>query len=178
RQEIGIRLAMGASASRLIRMLLTESLLFATIAGAAAIYVSYMLPPLLTRHLTQRNLEWLLEPDWRVYLYLCLITMLAGVASGLAPALQSLDLDLVSTLKGASRSFARRSGRARSRLIVGQVALSFALLEGGTLFVRAYQTMAGVDARMETKHVVLVAFGGRSSESTYTAVRMATATIP
>jgi hypothetical protein len=104
--------------------------------------------------------------------------MLAGVASGLAPALQSLDLDLVSTLKGASRSFGRRSGTARSRLIIGQVALSFALLEGGTLFARAYQTMAGVDARMETKHVLLVAFAGRSSESTYTAVRLATSTIP
>src|SRR5262249_53908572 len=82
-QEIAIRLALGAGRTRLIRMLLSETLLLAAIAGAASLLFVYRMPDLLNRWLIAPPFEWPLTPDWRVFTYLSAVTLLAGTLAGL-----------------------------------------------------------------------------------------------
>src|SRR5262245_50639962 len=98
-QEIAVRLAFGAGKLRLIRMLLAETLLLAAIAGAASVYFAYLIPDILNRWLAVTPFDWALTPDWRVFGYLASLTLLAGVLAGLAPALQSLKVNLSDSLK-------------------------------------------------------------------------------
>src|SRR5262245_35139619 len=94
-QEIAIRLALGAGRARLIRMLLSETLLLACLAGPISLYFAYKLPPLLNVWLFRESVDFSLAPDWRVFSYLATLSLLAGLLAGLAPARQSLSFDLV-----------------------------------------------------------------------------------
>ncbi len=159
-QEIAVRLALGAGRLRLLRMLLVETLLLATMAGVASLYFAYRLPGALIAWLSDsdrnRTIEWSLRPDWRVFAYLAFITLLAGALAGLAPALQSLKVNLSESLKGRQPLFggARGASWLRSLLIGAQVASSLVLLIGAGLFTRAYQRMSGAAPGYETRQVI------------------------
>jgi len=149
-QEIAVRVALGAGRLRLIRMLLVETFLLASAAGLASVYLAYKSPGVLGRWLTNARGEgggvWFsLSPDWRVFGYLTLVTILAGVMAGLTPALQSLKINLSEMLKGRqSMPSGGKGSRLYGILIGAQVALSLFLLAGAVLFVRTSQKLSAL----------------------------------
>lgn len=155
-QEMAIRLAMGAGRGRLIRMLLTETLALAAIAGIGAYFVARAVPPVLLASLTQRPPAFSMDPDWRVFTYLTASVVLAGVAAGLAPALEALREDLLTSLKGQrSLPGSRNRPRTQAVLVGGQVALGFVLLNGAALFVATHYQIVTRDPGYESHHVLM-----------------------
>jgi predicted permease len=170
-QEIAVRVALGAGRLRLMRMLLVETFLLAAVASLASIYLAYRLPGILEHWLTNARGEgggvWFsLSPDWRVFGYLTVVTILAGVMAGLTPALQSLKINLSEMLKGRqSIPSGGRGSRLYGILIGAQVALSLFLLAFAVLFVRTSQKTASFAPGFETRRV-LVAQGHPPENST------------
>jgi predicted permease len=142
-KEIAIRLSLGAGRVRVMRMLLAETLTLAVVAGAASVYVAFQIPRVITDWLAGTVVEIRLTPDWRAFAYLAATVCLAGIAAGLAPALESMRVDVLDSLKGRRSTFGARTGsRFRGVLVTVQVALSFVLVVGSTLFlVTHYQTV-------------------------------------
>src|SRR5205814_3145018 len=129
RREIAVRLSLGAPRVRLVRMLITESLMLAAIAGAASVWLVRHVPHPLFRYLAPRAPEYPMNPDWRIFLYISAVVMLSGILSGLAPALESLKVDLTASLKGYG-SMLGGGSRLRAALVTAQVAMSMVLLVG------------------------------------------------
>ena len=159
-REIAVRLALGASRSRLIRQLLTESLLIALLAGALGIFCAYwaksllvsLLPPFLTR-----NLDFTL--DARVFIYTMLLAVVATLLFGLMPALQASRGDTVVALKdrtGAPTGSGRWYG-LRGVLVMVQVALSLVALVGAGLFIHSLRNAEAINPGFEVQHE-MVAF--------------------
>jgi len=158
RQEIAVRLALGAGRMRLIRMLMTETLLLASIAGLASLYFTYQLPGALMNWLSDNGADNLyadfsLAPDWGVFGYLMLVTLFAATLAGLAPTFQSLKVNLSDSLKGRQSMLGGYSW-LRGILIGAQVALSFVLLFGAWLAVRHVRKMSDANPGFETRHVL------------------------
>jgi predicted permease len=157
RQEIAVRLALGAGRVRLIRMLLAETFLLAASAGLASFYLAWRIPEVLARWLTRPGGETIysLAPDWRVFGYLALVTLLAGAMAGLTPALQSLKVNLSEMIKGRQSMPGGGKGSWLYGLLIGaQVALSFFLLCGAGLFVSVAQKAASFDPGFETRQAL------------------------
>jgi predicted permease len=145
-REIGIRLSLGASRRRIIRQLLTESLLLALAAAACGVIVSWLflevtlhiviatLPPEIAQFVILFNLA-APTPDWRLLLFIGAGAIVSTVFFGLAPALQATRLELVPTMRGEVTRDAR-PGRARHALIAVQVGASALLLIGAVIFLR------------------------------------------
>jgi len=157
-KEITMRLALGAGRLRLVRQLLTESVLLAIIGGALGLLFAQWGARLLLTYLPGRgNLALNLHPDLRVFGFTLAVSVLTGFLFGLAPALRLTRLDLVSMLKDQ----ADHSGRGKSRfslnkiLVVTQVALSLVLLVGAGLFVRSLQKLKGLDSGFNRENVIL-----------------------
>ena len=155
-QEMGVRLALGAGRARLIRMLLTETCLLACIAGVASIYLTYRVPFVIWNWFGS-NAAISFQPDWRVFFYFAGSILLAGMLAGLAPGLESLKVDLLSSLKGHRRLNASRTvhWNLRPLLIAAQIACSLVLLVGPAIFVRARHTILCADPGFETRQVLL-----------------------
>ena len=159
RREIAVRLAIGASRVRLVRQLITETLvLFAAGCGLGL---------LLTRWLTGLLLAILptlpvplgmdFGVDWRVVAFAAVISLAAAVLCGLAPALQASKPDLVPALKVDGASHGGRL-RLRSTFIVAQVTISLVLVIAGGLFVRALGRAASIDPGFDQANVDVVSF--------------------
>ncbi len=138
-REIAVRLSLGAPRIRLIRMLVTESLLLAAVAGAVSLCLAWRVPEPLFRLVAGRAPDFPMPPDWRTFAYVAGAVILTGVLAGLAPALESLKADLTGSLKGglASGAGAGRPPRLEGLLVSAQVALSLVLLVGAALFAQA-----------------------------------------
>ena len=136
RREIALRLALGASGSRVIRQLLTESLLLATCGGVLGAILAWLSFGFLQKLVPQTlSLSTNLDLDTRVLVFAFSISLATGVVFGLVPALQSARVDLNETLKqNSSRSTS--TGRLRSSMIVFEVALSIVLLVGAGLLIQ------------------------------------------
>jgi len=158
RHEIAVRLALGVGRMRLIRMLLTETFLLASMAGFASLYIAYHLPAALRQWLMSGRGDlldaWSVAPDWRAFVYLALITFVAGTMAGLAPALQSLKVSVSEMLKGRHGALAAGRSRLHGLLIGVQVAMSFFLLWWIGISVRTYQKTAMFDPGYETRHLL------------------------
>jgi putative ABC transport system permease protein len=143
RKEIAIRLAIGASRRRIIRQLLTESLLLSLLAGAAGLVLAtWLVGALLT--FAPALPEGIriavdLRLDWRVFAYAAGFSTLTGILFGLAPALHSSRTEVSTVLKNGAIAFTAVQRRARSRtaLVVGQLSLSLLLLIGASLLLRS-----------------------------------------
>jgi predicted permease len=157
RKEIAVRLSLGASRFRLLRQLLTESLLLAGLGGAAGLVFAQWGARVLVGYLPRQLPVTLdLRPDVRVLAFTLTASLLTGLLFGLAPALQATRLDLTSSLKdqaGASVRGLRRLPLHKA-LVVAQVALSLLLLVGAGLFVRSLQNLRTIDLGFERENLV------------------------
>lgn len=164
--EIGLRLAIGAGRGRLIRQLLTESMLL-SVAGAAlgvlfAFWVHRLLVGLLIGESAPTTLDF--RVDYRVLAFTAGVSVLSGLLFGLAPALRATRLDLVSTLKRERRPAGAgfRLGLAKA-LLIGQVAASLLLLIGAGLFVRTLRNLRALDPGFSPESVLLVSVDAAQS---------------
>ncbi|MDH5591162.1 MAG: ABC transporter permease, partial [Gemmatimonadota bacterium] len=145
RREMGIRLSLGAGTGRIVRQLLTESLLFSLLGGAAGLGLAYVVVTLLARIRPPIDGPWRfnVDLDGTVLLFTLGITVVAGVLFGLAPALQAASPDTVSAIKGDADG-PRRSRISRA-LILAQISLSIVLLISSGLFLRSLQGATRID---------------------------------
>jgi predicted permease len=160
-KEIGTRLALGATRLRIIRQLLTESLLIALAGGVLGLLLTWwslkvLYPVLLAQSALPGNflasLAIDLQPDYRVFGFTLLLALLTGVAAGLAPALQASRPNLTQALKGEGSVFGEHLSQSRLRngLIVAQLACSLVLLLSAGLLVRNLQKLQTIDTGFET----------------------------
>lgn len=161
-REIGVRLALGATRARLVRQLVTESLALGLAGGAIGMLVTVWLVPTLAV-LIQLPATVDAAPDVRVYLFLTLVSLGAGLGAGLAPARHGTRGDLMTPLKGdGPRAGASgRPSRMRATLIGAQAAASLVLLVAAALLTRAAVRATHVDLGFDARHLVSIspAFG-------------------
>ena len=157
--EISVRLAVGAGRWRLIRQLLTESLLLAALGGAVGVLFAIWgnrallaLSDKNTGRIVPSGVE--LSLNWRVLAFTLAISLLTGVLFGLAPAWRSTGWDLATSLKQSRRTTAAVSRLSRG-LIVAQVALSLLLLVGAGLFVRTLYNLQHVNLGFNQENLLL-----------------------
>jgi predicted permease len=164
-KEIAIRLSAGASRGRLIRQLLTESLIISLTGGALGSVLALwafqafyqMMPSILPAELPAITLN--LAPDWRVLGYAIAISVVTGIAFGLVPALQATRPDLVSALKEEGSGFGRLSrGRLRNILVAAQVSVCVVLLIAAGLLARGVQSAQTLDPGFSANGVVAASF--------------------
>ena len=143
RQEMAVRMSLGAGRWRVVRQLLVESLVFSVIAGAASLALALVATRLLSRIRPPMDGPFAFDfgLDSRVLLFTAAISLGTGLLFGLAPAMQSSRARLVATSRGSS---VQRS-RASRLLVVGQMALSLVLLISAGLFLRSMQGAMGID---------------------------------
>jgi len=159
RKEIAMRVALGAGRLRLIRQLLTESLVLAAIGGAVSLFLVMWLQQIipLLQPPGERMLAWHLTPDVRVLAFTVALALITGVLFGLTPALQSSRPDLIVSLREKAGS-AAGSGRSRFRqvLVAGQVALSLVLLICAGLLARGIRSAQQINPGFRTAGVLAV----------------------
>ena len=147
-QEIGIRSSLGAGRGRLIRQLLTESLLLAAIGAALGLVMAWQGTRLLMTldpSILPRAKE--IALDGRVLAFTAAIAVFTGILFGLAPAIQMAKTDLMQALREGSRGNALgfRRNRLRSVLVMGEVALALVLLSGAGLLMRSFYRLQSMD---------------------------------
>jgi predicted permease len=162
-----LRLAIGASRGRVVRQLLSESLLIAVLGAAAGMVLAgWLSQTLVTFVSTNGNRLFVdLSADWRVFAFVAAIAMVTCVLFGLSPALKATRTDPARTMQGGGRSssegpeaFALRRG-----LVVVQVALSVVLIVGALLFTRSLQNLANVDLGFRPEGLVRASVDLRGS---------------
>ena len=159
RQEIAVRLSLGASRARLMRQLLTESVLLAVVGGIGGIVVAYWARALLWAYrppfLQAAALD--LSFDARVLAFTAAVSIVTGLLFGLAPALQSSRPDLVLELKErTSVPSGSHWYSARNLLVVGQVGLSFVALVSAGLFLRSLGNAQQIDPGFDGERLVIL----------------------
>lgn len=155
RREIAIRAALGAGRGRILRQLLTESLLLALSGGAIgwllAMWGTKLLISLAPIGLPRAPESGL---DMRVVGFAVLVSLATGVIFGLAPALQAAKADLNEALKDSAKGSSRRSNRFRNALIVVEVALTLMLLVCSGLLLNSFLRLQRVDPGFDTHNVL------------------------
>ena len=174
RQEIAVRLAIGASRGRLLRQLLTESVLLGVFGGIAGLGVGYegcrllwsLRPPEVARNLVDPKL------DGAVFLFALLLSLATGLIFGVVPSLRASKTGLVDSLKEETHvaGLAGRSARFQKTLVAGQVALSLVSLIAASLFLRAVQRAYAIDPGFDDQH--LAVFMMSPEQVGYDAVRL------
>ena len=156
-REIAVRLALGASRGRLVRQLMSESLLLAAGGTAGGFLLARQLSEFLTSFLSTEGDQLLidLQPDLRVLVFAAGLAVLTCVLFGLAPALRGSRSEPGVVLKAGGRgsSAGRERARLRQILVVVQVALSLILIVGAVLFSRSLRNLASVDTGFDPKGV-------------------------
>ena len=157
-REISVRLALGAARSRLIRQLLTESVVLSVCGAVLGLLVARWSSRLLLLLVNRDGVPLALHLDLRVLAFTAAVAMLTGVLFGLAPALRATRIEINSVLKEGSRGLTSSGAKLSlgKVLVVGQVALSLLLLIGAGLFVRSLQNLQHVDLGYERDHILMM----------------------
>jgi putative ABC transport system permease protein len=156
KKEIAVRASVGASGARLVRQLLTENLLVCILAGLAGLLIGYMsLGALRTFLPANLHLADMLRLDTTVLAYTLVITLGAGVITGLVPALAALRASLNDALKEEGRS-SGSSGQRRIRgiLVIAEIAAAMVLLIGSSLLIRTFVRLATAGVGFDPKGVL------------------------
>jgi len=145
-QEITVRAALGAGRARLIRQLITESLVLSTLGGAAGVVIVAWALPALTALSPQTVREVHAEVSLPVLLFALVASLLTGILFGCLPAIHAARASLADGLRSATRATgSRRGNRLRNALTVAEIALSLALLAGAGLMIRTFAALRQVD---------------------------------
>jgi predicted permease len=157
RKEIAVRLAAGASRLRLVRQLMTESLLLAVLGAALGLAFAYWGKDMLV---ALRPLEGAaalpdLKLDLRALGFTAVVTAMTGFLFGLAPALRATKVDLISALKDGAGHTGYSRSRLKKGLVVAQVAMSLLLLVGAGLFIRTLQNLTRIDVGFNRENLLL-----------------------
>jgi predicted permease len=148
-KELSVRLSLGATRWRLIRQLLTESLLLATAGGLLGIVIGYW-----GRQLLPGAAGRAVPFDWRLLVFVVSLTWLTGIVFGIAPALRATRMNVNDALKSTSRSVVGSRSVLGRGLLVVQVAISLVLLIGAGLFLRTLQNLRHVDVGFNPQNLV------------------------
>jgi putative ABC transport system permease protein len=162
KREIAIRLAIGAARGRIVRQLLTESVMLASIGGVLGLGLGILgmrallavNPGALPRIGVGGSAVGI---DWRVFAFTAIMSIATGVIFGLVPAIQSSRIDLNSTIKESAAARASggfRQNTARSLLVIAEMALALVLLVGAALFIRTFMALRAVDPGFDAHQVV------------------------
>ncbi len=157
-REMSVRLALGAGRVRILRQLLTESLLLAGIGGAGGLLIGYLgrnlIPTLMSNAWDQTKIQ--IPMDWGVFAFATVVTLLTGFVFGLAPAWLAARSEVNSNLKeSAQTTTRRRKGLGGKYIVAFQIALSTLLVIGAGLFLRTLFALDSIDVGFRTDHLVL-----------------------
>ena len=157
-REIALRLALGASRLRLVRQLMTESLILALVGGAAGLALaSWTLSVIVNSIPESEGASGLRSQlDYRVLIFACVVSLVTGVLFGLAPAIRATHTDLQSVLKdqGVNVSGGRTNVRVRKFLLISQIALTAVLLAAAGLFAHSLLNLETQDLGVRPDHVL------------------------
>jgi predicted permease len=159
-REIAVRVALGAGRLRLIRQLITESVLLALAGGAGGLVLAFLASNgflvLMSHSSTPITLN--VQPDARVLGFTALVCLFTAILFGLVPAMRATQLDVVPGLKDGARNLGgvRQSSRLGKALVVSQVALSLVLLIGAGLLVRTLEKLKNFYPGFNAQHVLLI----------------------
>jgi len=155
-REVALRFALGARTSRLVRLLLVESMLLAIGGAVGGIAVAYALGGL-ARRLMFAWVDWSTSPiDGRVLAASAVLALVTGLAVGLLPAWRTVHADLTDALKQGARDGGGHRARARHALTIAQAALSVVLLVGAGLFVRSLWNVWTLPLGIDPERVMVV----------------------
>ena len=161
-REMALRLTLGASRSRLIRQLLAESLLLATLGTVAGAALAQVLSRVLVAFLSTEGNRIFVELtlDWRVLGFAAGLAILTCVLFGLAPAIQASRTDPGAAMKAGARGATpgRERFLLRRVLVVSQVALSLVLLTGALLFTRTFRNLLSLNMGFQQDHILIANF--------------------
>src|SRR5579864_66589 len=189
RQEIAVRLAMGASRGRLVRQLLTESVFLGALSGLVGLWIAYGGLRLLWSFTPQEVSANLVAPqlDASVFVFALILSLVTGLVFGTAPALRASRASISEALKEEART----TGRSRSRitfanaLLVGQVAFSFVSLVIAALFLRSIEHAYQIDPGFQAQHLAVLltnpgqaGYDGPQTKAFYKEVRERVAGLP
>jgi predicted permease len=149
-KELSVRLSLGATRWRLVRQLLTESVLLAAIGGALGIAVAYW-----GRALLPAGPATAAPLDWRVFGFIAAVTLLTGIVFGIVPALRGTGINVNSALKETSRGVVGTRSLLGRALLVVQVAISLVLLVGAGLFLQTLSNLRRVDVGFDPRNLLL-----------------------
>jgi predicted permease len=154
-KEMAMRLALGAKRTRVVRQLLTESVVLFVIGGAGGVLITAYMTQLLATYQLPVDVPLVLDfsPDLRVLAFSLAVGLLTGIMFGLAPALHVTKPDLHTSLKGGQGSGPRSRSRLRNSFVVAQVAGSALLLIGAGLFARGLARAHSIDIGFEPEGV-------------------------
>lgn len=160
-RELAVRLALGAGRVRIIRQLLTESVLLAVLGGLGGVVLAYWLGDVLLSLVPPTPVPLVLnpQPDLRVLIFAFAVAIISGIVFGLAPALQTARWDLTQGLR--ERATAAGGGAAsrwslRNLLVIAQVSVSLLLLIGSALFLKAFHSAQAINPGFRTENVALI----------------------
>jgi putative ABC transport system permease protein len=161
KREIGIRAAIGAGRGRIVRQLLTESVLLSLTGGALGLFLGFVGVRALLA-VNPGNIPRIGEHgeavtmDWRVVAFTVGVSLVTGILFGLIPALDATRSDLSSTLKESSgrSGTGLRQNKARSLLVIGEMALALVLLVGAALLIRTFIALRSVDPGFDAHNVL------------------------
>jgi predicted permease len=162
-REMAVRLSLGAGRFRLVRQLLTESVMLALLGGAFGVLFAIWGVRALTLLLSkgQENFTLHAELNWHVLAVTAALSVLCGLLFGLAPAIQSTRPDVMPALKNGRGSGPRR--RAQHVLVVAQIAISFLILVAAGLFVRTLDKLHSVQLGYAREHILLFSLNARQT---------------
>jgi predicted permease len=185
RHELAARLALGASHNRLVRQLLTESLLLAVPGAIAGLLLAVWGARFLLSQIGTADdpVALVLPVDWRLFGFLATLSVLTAVAFGLAPAWRARRLDAAEAVAHTSYNRTTRRGAVSGPLVVGQIALSLVLVVAAGLFGRTFSTLASRDIgfRPDGLQVAFVGAGRLSPDRRarlYGELQQAASTVP
>ena len=170
RREIAVRLSLGAGRWRIVRQMLTESVLLAVVGGALGLFVAFAGIRMITWLIANGRENFTLHAalNWPVLGFTFALAVIAGVLFGLAPAMQATKIDFTPALKdsralGAGSGGRRLGPRAAHVLIVAQIAVSLLLVIGAGLFVRTISNLNAIDVGFNRENILLVSLNGRQA---------------
>ncbi len=163
RREIAVRLALGASRGRLVRQLITESMVLALAGGLLATPISWWGSVALVNMIStgDSRMPVAVDPDWRVFAFTAAVSLITGILFGLAPALRGTRADPGPAMKEGARHAGRSSQVLDRTLVIAQVALSVVLLTGAGLFLRTLQKLWNVNIGYDRENVLMVSVDAR-----------------